>query len=45
MRKRSLEPEYPGEWEYLNFKCKEVCEKLKSWVENGAAGEGAAEAE
>jgi len=33
MQVRSLAPRYPGKWEYLSLKPREVCTSLKAFVE------------
>ena len=40
MQVRSLAPRYPGKWEYLSLKPKEVCASLRAFVEAGGGSGG-----
>lgn len=40
MQVRSLAPMYPGKWEYLSLKPKEVCASLRAFVEAGGGSGG-----
>ena len=41
MQVRSLAPRYPGKWEYLSLKPKDVCDSLKAFVQAGGRADGA----